>query len=310
VCQVLAVIEQESGYDPSPPVPGLGRLAAEELEERVVDTLGLLGQPTLAELLDRSPAEGGPTFREQLATVRTEEELDRWYRSLVDHHEGRAPAVGSAVRLLAPRLEERLNPVATVGSMQVSAAWAQEHPASRSLPREAVRDALYTLEGGVHYGTLRLFATDAEAEPLHRFADYNAGPYASRNAGFQSAVAHLAERPLQLDGDLLVYDDRGRPRRRQHGETVAALRSLVPRLGIDERQQMRDLRREKEASLERTATWRAVAEAYEQATGEPMPGPMVPQVTLDSPKLSGSWTTEVFATRTQRRYDDCLRRAP
>lgn len=308
-CQVLAVIEQESGYDPSPPVPGLGQLARQELESRVEDTLGLLGGPTLRQLLDVRPDPEGASFREALSEVRTEEELDRWYRAVVAHHEGRVPLVGSAVRLAAPRLEERLNPVATVGSMQVSAAYAQDHPVSRGLSREAVRDTLYTLDGGVRYGTLRLFDTAAYADPAHRFADYNAGPFASRNASFQAMVSELSGTSLARDGDLLSYGGRGRARRRQQGETVAALRGLAEELGLAEAQLLRDLHREKEVSFETTATYRAVQQRWAEGHGEAAPYSEVPQVTLDSPKLSGTWTTAVFAQRTERRYRACLARA-
>lgn len=307
VCQVLAVIEQESGYDPSPEVPGLGRLAAAALEQEAVATLGLLGEPTLHQLLDVAP-DGEPTFRDRLDGVRREEELDRWYRDLVAYHEGRIPLAGSAVRLLFPRLEERLHPVATVGSMQVSAQWAQAHPTSRGLDRHGVRDRLYTLEGGVHYGTLRLFATDAYAAPIHRFADFNAGPQASRNAAFQAMVAELAGTPLQRDGDLLQWNDRGRPRRRQTGETVAALQALAPELGLAPDTVLRDLRHEKEVDFRSTPTWAAVRRLWTERTGRAPLEAQVPEVVLDSPKLSGTWTTATFAQRTRDRHARCVAR--
>ena len=47
---------------------------------------------------------------------------------------------------------------------------------------------------------------------------------------------------------------------------------------------------------------------WEAEQGKEAPYARVPDVELDSPKLSGNWTTRTFAERVQRRYKDCLQR--
>lgn len=304
VCQVLAVIEQESGYEADPAVPGLGRIAMEELESRASEVLGFLGDDAVGLLLDETAEGAEQSFRARLSAARTERDLDRVFRDLVAHHRQKAPAVGQALDLVAPKLFERLNPVSTAGSMQVKVGWAQEHPVSRGADRESVRDRLYTLEGGVLYGTLRLFDHEAGYEaPIHRFADFNAGQFASRNAAFQEQVGVLTGLEVAPDGDLMAWTDRGRPRWSPDGQTASALLAF----GLPEADLKHDLKREKTRGFERTRTWEAVRAAYRDAHGEPAYA-RVPSVTLDSPKLNGQWTTASFANRVQRRYEDCLKR--
>jgi hypothetical protein len=309
VCQVLAIIEQESGYDPDPAVPDLGAIAEAELDAELA-SLGPLSGLGKSALLD--PVAEGQTlsFAERLRAVQTERDLDRLFREIVDFHQGRVPGASRVASQVFPKLMDRLNPVATAGSMQVSVAWARERAKADGEEVAGVRDQLYERRGGVRYGTARLFAHEARYDdPIYRFADYNAGFYASRNAAFQELVGKLTERELTLDGDLLLWTAAGKPRDLD-GQSVAALLAWRERSANDltERRLRADLRLEKEAAFEQTDTWAKVRADAATRLGAAPPYARLPDVSLDSPKLRKDRTTAWFAERVDARYRDCLER--
>jgi len=182
--------------------------------------------------------------------------------------------------------------------MQVSVAWAQD---TSKLADETVRDLLYTRRGGVGFGTARLFAHEAHYDrPIYRFADYNAGLYASRNAAFQVRLAKVVGADLAPDGDLLVYNERGKPSG-EDGETMRAILAWRERFALDltEARVRSDARKEKERGSERTGLWERLG-----AT----PYAIVPDVALESPKMAPGRTTRWFAERVDKRYRECLAR--
>jgi hypothetical protein len=130
------------------------------------------------------------------------------------------------------------NPIDTIGSMQVAVHFAlryeaYKHGREQSLNDEwRIRNLLYTRKGGLYYGAAQLLAYKTGYEKkLYRFADFNAGRYASRNEVFQDTVAALLGKKLALDGDLLSYDSGG-----NSSETVSnsewAIRELSARFHL------------------------------------------------------------------------------
>jgi hypothetical protein len=132
---------------------------------------------------------------------------------------------------------------------------------------------------------------------LYRFADFNAGHYASRNAAFQQAVSGLSGVRLAIDGDLL------REGSDEPSQTELAVRKLDT--GLGERQIRRDLERGAEHEFEETELYRKVFELADARA--PAPRALVPGIRLQSVKISRKLTTEWFARRVDDRYRQCLR---
>ncbi|MCP3136045.1 DUF1615 family protein [Pyxidicoccus xibeiensis] len=312
VCSVLAVIEQESGYQPDPAVPGLPKMVRARLEEHA-NKLGPVGRKALASVLEGRTAGQKKTFDQRLSAAKTEKDLDRLFRDMLTYYEEEYPKTYAAADLASSlfgsgRLED-LNPITTAGSMQVSVRYALEKEGEDADPVR-VREALYTRTGGVRYGTARLLDYEAAyPEPLFRFADYNAGVYASRNAALQAQVSRLTGIGLVPDGDLQLYDKQGEPLD-EDSQSLKALLVFRERYApeLSERRVRRDVEKEKEADFESTDTYRAVKRVYARETGESPAYAQLPKVTLKSPKLKGERTTAWFARSVDARFQKCQAR--
>ena len=141
---------------------------------------------------------------------------------------------------------------------------------------------------------------------IYRYADFNAGWYASRNAAFQAAVAAATGIPLALDGDLILHD--AGPGTRV-GATEAAVRSLGSQIGMGDPQIRRALEQGDRFEFERTDLYRRVFALAEKMQGRPLPRALIPQIDLHSPKIQRKLTTEWFATRVEQRYRTCINKA-
>ena len=291
ICATLAVLEQEGGYVADPAVPGLGRIAREELERRA----NAKPIPDLA--LDaalRIRSTDGRSYADRIASVRTERELSLVFEDLV----GRVP--------LGARMFDGWSPVQTGGPMQVSIPFAEAHARGYPYPVEhSIRREVFTRRGGLCFGIKHLLDYETPyVRKVHRFADYNAGRYASRNAAFQNAVAVATGRTLALDGDVL---EPGAPLDRP-GETEAALRTLSNAHGLDARALREALADADRLDFNDGALYRRVFEIAESRAGKALPREMIPGIRLESPKITRELTTAWFATRVEGRYRRCLAR--
>src|SRR5215472_5644355 len=259
VCAVVAVLEQESGFQADPAVANLGTLMRTRLDEEA-EKYGPVGPAALERILTRRAPGDRRTFDQRIGRLRTERELDLLFRDMLESERREHPTMVATANLLdslfrGRRLED-LNPVTTAGSMQVSVRWAVDYARGRGWPdaEETVRDALYTRVGGLRFGVPRLWGYPlTDTDVLYRFADYNAGQYAARNAAVQRALAQLTGVRLAADGDLLAYGPDGRPAQ-EDSETLGAFRVFRERFvpTFPEGRLRGDLEKGKEQGFEET----------------------------------------------------------
>jgi hypothetical protein len=132
VCAALAVAEQESNYRADPTVPGLGRIAREEIDRRA-ERAGLPQVVVRTTLELRSP--DSRTWSDRINAARSEKELSDLFEDFISQ-------VPLGQRLLAG-----YNPVRTGGPMQVSVEFAQQHVKDRAYPYRmtgSVRDEVFS----------------------------------------------------------------------------------------------------------------------------------------------------------------------
>ncbi len=191
--------------------------------------------------------------------------------------------------------------------MQVSVTFAEQQAREHAYPYPidgSIRHEVFTRRGGVYFGIAHLLGYPATYDQMiYRFADFNAGFYASRNAAFQNAVALASGIPLALDGDLVNYDS-DKP-----GSTELAVRTLGPRLDLSDGQIRRALEQGERIEFEQTSLYAHLFALAEQIERKPLPRALVPRIDLKSPKITRKLTTDWFATRVDQRYRACLAKA-
>jgi hypothetical protein len=291
MCAVIAVTEQESTFQANPPVPGLPAIARREIDARAA-RYRIPKFLVDAALSVQSP--NGKSYRERLEKVDTEQELSDIFADFI----GMVP--------LGERLFGSFNPVRTGGPMQVSIAYAEQHTKQKRYPYPmsgSVREEVFTRRGGMYFGIAHLLDYPVSYPAMvFRFADFNAGHYASRNAAFQDAVGKLSRTKLALDGDLLIGGSS------EPSQTELAIRSLAGELDMDDRAIRGDLQLGREQAFEDSKLFKRVFDLADRRLKGPVPRELVPSIRLESPKITRKLTTEWFARRVEDRYRKCLAR--
>ena len=291
ICAVVAVIEQESGFHVDPVIPGLRAIAWREIDSRA-ERAGVprLIVHTALQLKSRT----GRSYSDRIDAARTERDLS----SIYDDFIGAVP--------LGPTLFADRNPVRTRGPMQVNVAFAEQFSAAKPYPypvKSSIAEELFTRRGSVYFGTAHLLAYPASYDAyLYRFADFNAGQYASRNAAFQRAVGSASGIPVVPDGALLPHggDAKGT------GSTELAIRSLGKKLNMGDGAIHNALEQSKTAEFEQTQLYRGIFNLADRAEGRPLPRASIPRIELHGPKIVRHLTTEWYAHRVDQRFQRCL----
>ena len=296
VCAVLAVAQQESGFQVDPIIPGLPAIAWKEIDARA----GKAGVPAaLVRAALLLPSANGKSYSERIDHAHSERDLSTIYDDMV-------AAVPGGHLFLAER-----NPIRTAGPMQVSVAFAESYAAAHPYPYpidRTLRRETFTRHGSVYFGTAHLLDYPAAYDRLlYRFADYNAGRYASRNSAFQSALSLVSGIPLVADGDLL---NSGKAGSDAPTATELAARVAGRRLGLSEGDVHDDLERGQTAEVERTGLYQKVFAQAEQFQGRPVSRALVPAIVLKGPKISHHLTTAWYAGRVEEHYQRCMQRSP
>ena len=293
ICAVVGISEQESGFHADPSVPGLGAIAWRQIEQRA-EHAGIPMLVVRGALQLSSPS--GRSYSDRIDQAKTERELSEIFDDFI----GMVP--------MGKRLFAGWNPVRTGGPMQVSVDFAERHAKDKPYPypvEGSIRHEVFTRRGGMYFGIAHLLDYSvAYDKPVYRFADYNAGHYASRNAALQNAISTVSGIPLVLDGDLVRHGDSDGP----PGTTETAARTLAARLGMSERAIRADLEQGEDAALDRTTLYQRIFALADKVEGHAVPRAVLPQIELHSPKITRKLTTAWFANRVDERYRRCLGR--
>ncbi|WP_372339997.1 DUF1615 domain-containing protein [Pseudomonas sp. Leaf58] len=288
LCAVLAVTEQESTFNADPQVPNLGRIAREEIDRRAAR---LHIPKLLVDAALKTPSVNGKSYQQRLQAVRSEKQLSELYDEVI----ARVP--------LGKTLLGGLNPVHTGGPMQVSIDFAEQHARDYPYSHAGIRQEVFTRRGGLYFGIAHLLGYPVSYDrKLYRFADFNAGWYASRNAAFQAALSKATGVTLALDGDLVA------PGAIMPGTTELAARKLGAKLGLRNPQIRSQLEEGDRLAFEDSKLYSGVFALADTAAGKAVPRAVLPGIELKSPKITRKLTTAWFAGRVDERYQRCLKR--
>ncbi|MDP9064442.1 MAG: DUF1615 domain-containing protein, partial [Pseudomonadota bacterium] len=292
ICAVVAVIEQESGFQVDPVVHGLPTIAWREIDDRAA-RVGVPRVVVRGVLQLKSP--DGRTYSERIDRAQTEKELSDIFEDFI----GTVP--------MGRTLFADKNPIRTRGPMQVHVAFAEQFAASRPYPypvKVSIGNEVFTRRGGVYFGVAHLLGYRAPYDSyLYRFADFNAGQYASRNAAFQRALKRVTGLRLVADGALIAHD--ADPK--SVGATEQAARAAASRLRISESDVRGYLQQAKTAGFANTVLYVRTFELADRLERRALPRAVVPDIVLAGPKISRQLTTAWYASRVDARYHRCLK---
>ena len=294
VCAVISIIAQESTFQIRPQVPNIGDILLNNIES--LKNKGFLWKVGINVRLNQERKEG-VTFLNDIKNLTSEYDLEEWYKDFTKHNmtEPILNKMGKSVD----------DVVATAGSMQVSISYAKKFLDTQRLNVGDIRRYLNTRDGGVLVGTAHLLDYDKDySNWVYVFADYNAGRYASRNAGFQKMVSSLSKIELDFDGDILIY--KGKKHATKSKTFYAIIKLLKDRGEVaDEEHIFKGLLSEKESRFINEDVYKIVSKIHQNKYGYTIKEE-IPKIALKSQKFKRALSTEWFAKRVYDRFKKCM----
>ena len=293
-CAVAAVIEQESGFRVDPVIPGLPAIAWREIDERAAGA----GVPSvLVHGVLQLNSSTGRSYSDRIGSARTEKELSDVFEDFID-------SVPMGHTLFAEH-----NPIRTRGPMQVHILFAEKFAKEKTYPypvKRSVADEVFSRRGGIYFGIAHLLDYQAPYDRyLYRFADFNAGRFASRNAAFQHSRERSHRHPVGCRRlPAAARESFGRHGR--HGEGGARIESATEfeRCGHSRRARNRQNRKFRKD--------RSVYSRLRPCRSDSQTGPCREhrsrRLNCMGPKLTRKLTTEWYANRVNERFERCLNR--
>ena len=182
-------------------------------------------------------------YYQRLVECKTEGEIELLARSVAEDLKRDAAILPEFVRtILWKEIDKVTNVVSTKGSMQLNFPRAKQVMKDRGdeFSDQELCDYMYTMEGGVDVGIAAIKPIFVQYAAYHAHEgtlswlffvgmDYHYGPFTSRNMMEQVRIRDLSARPIAIDGDLLLYNDKGEPERR-YSETLEAAASIFPHI--------------------------------------------------------------------------------
>jgi len=245
---VASIVSIESGFHVDPPAldPSRGETMQSLLdraEKELQQKLGsVMSMPPVPQLYASYKAKYYP----RLMACRTEGEIEVVARNMADQLKRDADSLPNFIKnIIHKEVDKVANVVKTKGSMQLSFGRARQVMRDRGeeFTDQELSDYMYTLNGGLDVGVAALKPMFVQYAAHYSAAgtlswlffvgmDYHYGPFTSRNVMEQIRIRDLSGRKIALDGDLLPYDEHGRPEDKD-SETLQAVRCIFPTVPRD-----------------------------------------------------------------------------
>ena len=107
---------------------------------------------------------------------------------------------------------------------------------------------------------------------------------------------------------MLSYDKSGKPLKTKTATELAVHKAGAKhKLGLDAAAIRADLLKEKQPGFTSTRTFIALRERFAASQGKAAPFAIIPDIALNSPKITSNFTTRRFAESVNKRYQACMK---